>query len=207
MPSSDWIKEADRAAHPAVRRPTRNRAAVAGFFAPCERSGGAKPSANRAAHHRACLTVCMIEESHRGADRSHTGRAPVRRVRPAMSRILTTRRGCQPAFSAMKALMTNESYLLCIRHQLTQYAEVERTYVNTLTIVCSELPTPAERIREGVRTRNGKIMWAGAEACARDLGRKRQWDNWARECSDLEYVSIAKVKMEIGEVVCDRYSQ
>jgi hypothetical protein len=65
----------------------------------------------------------------------------------------------------------------------------------------------AERIREGVRTRDGKMVWAGAEACARDLGRKRQWDNWARECSDLEYVSIAKVEMEIGKVVCDRYSQ
>jgi hypothetical protein len=51
------------------------------------------------------------------------------------------------------------------------------------------------------------MVWAGAEACARDLGRKRQWDNWARECSDLEYVSIAKVEMEIGEDVCDRYSQ
>jgi hypothetical protein len=25
-----------------------------------------------------------------------------------------------------------------------------------------------------------------------------------RECSDLEYVSIAKVEMEIGKVVCDR---
>jgi hypothetical protein len=65
----------------------------------------------------------------------------------------------------------------------------------------------AERIREGVRTRNGKMVWAGAEACASDLGRKRQWDNWVRECSDLEYVSIAKVEMEIGKVVCDRYSQ
>jgi len=65
----------------------------------------------------------------------------------------------------------------------------------------------AERIREGVRTRNGKMVWAGAEACARDLGRKRQWDNWARECSDLEYVSIAKVEMELGKAFCDRYSQ
>ena len=35
---------------------------------------------------------------------------------------------------------------------------------------------------------------AGAEACARDLGRKRQWDNWARGCSDLEYLSIARVE-------------
>ena len=65
----------------------------------------------------------------------------------------------------------------------------------------------AERIKEGVRTRNGKMVWAGAEACARDLGRKKQWDNWTRECSDLEYVSIAKVEMEIGKAYCDRYSQ
>src|SRR6516165_12158430 len=53
----------------------------------------------------------------------------------------------------------------------------------------------ADQIKESVRTRNGKMVWAGAEACARNLGRKRQWDNWARECSDLEYVSIAKVEM------------
>jgi hypothetical protein len=63
------------------------------------------------------------------------------------------------------------------------------------------------QIREGVRTRNGKIVWAGAEACARDLNRKRQWDSWVRECSDLEYVSIAKVVIELGKVFCDRYSQ
>ena len=65
----------------------------------------------------------------------------------------------------------------------------------------------AERIREGVRTRNGKMVWTGAEACARALGRKRQWDEWARGCSDVEYVSIAKVEMELGKVYCDRYSQ
>ena len=65
----------------------------------------------------------------------------------------------------------------------------------------------AEQIREGVRTRNGKIVWAAAEACARDLGRKRQWDGWTRQCSDLEYVSIAKVEMEMGKAHCDRYSQ
>jgi hypothetical protein len=41
------------------------------------------------------------------------------------------------------------------------------------------------------------LPWAGAEAWARDLGRKKQWDNWTRECSDHEYVSIAKVEMEI----------
>ena len=62
-------------------------------------------------------------------------------------------------------------------------------------------------IRGGVRTRDGKMVLAGAEACARDLGRKKQWDDWARECSDVEYVSIAKVDMEIGKAVCDRYSQ
>jgi hypothetical protein len=33
---------------------------------------------------------------------------PVCRVRPAMFRMLTTRRGCRPAFSATKAWMTNE---------------------------------------------------------------------------------------------------
>src|SRR5262249_25315242 len=65
----------------------------------------------------------------------------------------------------------------------------------------------ADQIKEGVRTRNGKMVWAGAEACARDLGRKRQWDGWARECSDLEYLSIARVEMELGKVYCDRYSQ
>ena len=65
----------------------------------------------------------------------------------------------------------------------------------------------AEQIREGVRTRNGRIVWTGAEACARDLGRKRQWDDWTRQCSDVEYVSIAKVEMEIGKTYCDRYSQ
>jgi hypothetical protein len=32
----------DRAAYPAVRRPARNRAAVASFSAPCECKGGAK---------------------------------------------------------------------------------------------------------------------------------------------------------------------
>jgi hypothetical protein len=65
----------------------------------------------------------------------------------------------------------------------------------------------AELIREGVRTRNGKMVSAGAEACARDLNRKGQWDKWTRDCSDVEYVSIAKVEMEIGKAYCDRYSQ
>jgi hypothetical protein len=47
----------------------------------------------------------------------------------------------------------------------------------------------------------------GAEACARDFGKKRQWDKWTRGCSDVEYVTIAKVEMEIGKDYCDRYSQ
>jgi hypothetical protein len=36
---------------------------------------------------------------------------------------------------------------------------------------------------------------------------ERQWDGWTRQCSDVEYVSIAKVEMEIGKAYCDRYSQ
>src|SRR5262245_3634470 len=47
----------------------------------------------------------------------------------------------------------------------------------------------ADQIKEGVRTRNVKMLWAGAEACAFDLRRYRQRDAWARECSDLEYLS------------------
>jgi len=62
-------------------------------------------------------------------------------------------------------------------------------------------------IRAGVKARNGQIVLAGAEACARDLGRKQQWDKWARGCSELEFVQIAKVGLELGKVHCDRYSQ
>jgi hypothetical protein len=50
----------------------------------------------------------------------------------------------------------------------------------------------ADGIRAGVKARNGQIVLAGAEACARDLGRKQQWDKWARGCSELEFVQIAK---------------
>jgi len=60
---------------------------------------------------------------------------------------------------------------------------------------------------EGVTARNGKMVFAGAEACARDFGKKRQWDKWTRGCSDVEYVTIARVEMEIGKDYCDRYSQ
>jgi hypothetical protein len=65
----------------------------------------------------------------------------------------------------------------------------------------------AEQIRGGVRARDGKMVLAGAEGCARNLGKKKQWDNWARGCTDVEYVTIAKVEMEIGKAYCDRYSQ
>ena len=41
----------------------------------------------------------------------------------------------------------------------------------------------ADGIRAGVKSRNGQIVLAGAEACARDLGRKQQWDKWARVAS------------------------
>ena len=65
----------------------------------------------------------------------------------------------------------------------------------------------AHGIRAGVKSRNGQIVLAGAEACARDLGKKQQWDKWARGCSELEFVQIAKVGLELGKVHCDRYSQ
>jgi hypothetical protein len=92
-----------------------------------------------------------------------------------------------------------------------QYAVVQRIYVKHIDDCLQRTSDPdnkgAKLIREGVRTRDGKMVLAGAEACARDLDRKRQWDNWARGCSDVEYVSIAKVEMEIGKAYCDRYSQ
>jgi hypothetical protein len=65
----------------------------------------------------------------------------------------------------------------------------------------------ADGIRAGVKARNGQLVLAGAEACARDLGRKQQWDKWVRGCSELEFVQIAKVELELGKVYCDRYSQ
>jgi hypothetical protein len=62
-------------------------------------------------------------------------------------------------------------------------------------------------IRAGVKARNGQIVSAGAEACARDLGKKQQWDEWARGCSELEFVQMGKVGLELGKAHCDRYSQ
>jgi hypothetical protein len=38
----------------------------------------------------------------------------------------------------------------------------------------------ADGIRAGVKAHNGQLVLAGAEVCARDLGRKQQWDKWAR---------------------------
>src|SRR5262249_15475876 len=61
----------------------------------------------------------------------------------------------------------------------------------------------ADGIRAGVKARNGQIVLAGAEACARDLGRKQQWDKWARGCSELEFVQIARVELELGKAYCD----
>ena len=65
----------------------------------------------------------------------------------------------------------------------------------------------ADGRRAGVKARNGQIVSAGAEACARDLGKKQQWDEWARGCSELEFVQMANVGLELGEAHCDRYSQ
>ena len=65
----------------------------------------------------------------------------------------------------------------------------------------------ADGIRAGVKARNGQIVSASAEACARALGRKQQWDRWARGCSEFEFVQIAKVELELGKAHCDRYSQ
>jgi hypothetical protein len=65
----------------------------------------------------------------------------------------------------------------------------------------------ADAIRAGVKTRNGQMVLAAAEACARDLDRKQQLDKWARGCSELEFVQIARVELELGKIYCDRYSQ
>ena len=65
----------------------------------------------------------------------------------------------------------------------------------------------ADDIRAGVKARNGQIVLVGAEACARDLGEKQQWDKWARGCPELELVQIARVELELGKAYCDRYSQ
>src|SRR5260370_24887150 len=63
----------------------------------------------------------------------------------------------------------------------------------------------ADGIRAGVKARNGQIVLAGA--CARDLGRKQQWDKRVRGCSELEFVQIARVELALGKVYCDPYSQ
>jgi hypothetical protein len=50
----------------------------------------------------------------------------------------------------------------------------------------------ADGIRAGVKARNGQIVLAAAEGCARDLGRKQQWDKWARGCSDSSLSKLAR---------------
>jgi hypothetical protein len=49
------------------------------------------------------------------ATRLAAAAGPVCRVRPEMFPILTTRRGCRPAFSATRALMTNEPARLILK--------------------------------------------------------------------------------------------
>jgi hypothetical protein len=75
--------------------------------------------------------------------------------------------------------------------------------------VCKHISDCLDRTVDVVRvkTRNGKMVWAGADACTVDLGIKKQWDKWSGECSDLEYVTIAKAEIENGKALCDRYSQ
>jgi len=65
----------------------------------------------------------------------------------------------------------------------------------------------AVRIKEGVSTRNGTMVRAGADSCAIVLKIKTQWDKWSGGCSDVEYVTIAKAEIENGRAMCDRYSQ
>jgi hypothetical protein len=57
-----------------------------------------------------------------------------------------------------------------------------------------------------VRTRNGKMVCAGAEACARDLGRKGNGTTGRVSAQTLSMSQLLR-EMEIGKVVCDRYSQ
>jgi hypothetical protein len=62
----------------------------------------------------------------------------------------------------------------------------------------------------GLRTRNargeppradGQIVLASAEACARHLGRKQQWDKWARECSEIELAACIAVALALSPAV------
>jgi hypothetical protein len=52
----------------------------------------------------------------------------------------------------------------------------------------------ADAIRAGVKARDGKRVRAGAEACARDLGRQRQWDGWVRGCQTLSLSQLLRWK-------------
>jgi hypothetical protein len=92
-----------------------------------------------------------------------------------------------------------------------QHAKVRRTFVKHLDDCLQRTSDPnnkdADGIRAGVKARNGRMVSAGAEACARDLDKKQQWDGWARGCSELELFQMAKVGLELGKAHCDRYSQ
>jgi hypothetical protein len=81
--------------------------------------------------------------------------------------------------------------------------------------IAEEIPPSSARIQFGARRlvpcskcHSHRI----SESCCcgesgRPLGRKQQWDKWARGCSELEFVQIAKVQLELGKGYCDRYSQ
>jgi len=59
----------------------------------------------------------------------------------------------------------------------------------------------ADGIRAGVKARNGQSVLAGAEARARDLGKKQQWDTHNSESLDHLKPRLAapNVKREAGE--------
>ena len=65
----------------------------------------------------------------------------------------------------------------------------------------------ADGIRAGVKARNGQIVLAGADACARDLGRKLEWDKWALGAQNSSLSKLLRWGLELGKIHCDRYSQ
>src|SRR5262245_48971120 len=54
------------------------------------------------------------------------------------------------------------------------------------------------RINQGIDERNGNLVWAGTEACARDMS-VRDFDDLTHSCSDDDYWSLAKGVREAGE--------
>lgn len=58
------------------------------------------------------------------------------------------------------------------------------------------VPNDVSRIREGLRTKNGNMIWAGTSACKENLGEKtgkEQFDENSGGCSDAEYVELAEI--------------